>query len=404
MNGISGLLCSFIPLLFNDIVSSFVAFRVLGGLGIGGSIPCLFTLISELTTSKWRGVCVNLVASFWMVGAIFTGFVAWLIFSGEDNIVSEVKWPLFVQIISIPPFISFALISLLVPESPAYWKQHGNIAEAERIRDSLQSFEVFLSERKRLFYFIGHVNASNNNMHIFPDNNNDQDIGINSIEHSQQQRIGGDDMDTIEDVNSDLLESTYKLDFAMLALIWFFLSYSSYGVSSWISIIFDDVGFNDPYGPSMLFAFANLPGNVFAILTIDKFGRKNLLLLSLIIGGFFALVFVLVAEFNSNNLLGLVAIACFYNAFSCAAWNALDCLSSECFPTRIRSTAFGFLSASGRFGSIIANIINAQIARILNGDDNDDESKNSSASAAILVTACLSLIFGFCAGFGLSKR
>lgn len=36
-------------------------------------------------------------------------------------------------------------------------------------------------------------------------------------------------------------------------------------------------------------------------------------------------------------------VACVFNAFSSAGWNALDTLSSESFPLQIRTTSLGIL-------------------------------------------------------------
>lgn len=49
--------------------------------------------------------------------------------------------------------------------------------------------------------------------------------------------------------------------------------------------------------------------------------------------------------------------SCALNAASTCTWNALDCLSTESFPTSLRTTAMGLLAASGRIGSIAGQFI-----------------------------------------------
>jgi VNT family MFS transporter (synaptic vesicle glycoprotein 2) len=53
----------------------------------------------------------------------------------------------------------------------------------------------------------------------------------------------------------------------------------------------------------------------------------------------------------------VVLAACILNAVSTISWNSLDCLSTESFPTALRTTALGVLAASGRLGSIVAQFV-----------------------------------------------
>ena len=55
-----------------------MAFLLLGGAGIGGSVPIVFSLGAELFPSAIRGKLISLVASFWMVGAIFSSVCGWI--------------------------------------------------------------------------------------------------------------------------------------------------------------------------------------------------------------------------------------------------------------------------------------------------------------------------------------
>jgi MFS family permease len=41
--------------------------RLVAGLGVGGSVPTVFTLAAELVPARRRGACINAVAAFWMV-------------------------------------------------------------------------------------------------------------------------------------------------------------------------------------------------------------------------------------------------------------------------------------------------------------------------------------------------
>ena len=57
----------------------------------------------------------------------------------------------------------------------------------------------------------------------------------------------------------------------------------------------------------------------------------------------------------------VVLLASGFNAFSTSGWNAIDLMSAESFPTDVRTTGMGLLSASGRSGSVIAQFINGYL-------------------------------------------
>lgn len=56
-----------------------------------------------------------------------------------------------------------------------------------------------------------------------------------------------------------------------------------------------------------------------------------------------------------------LALACGFNACATSAWNALDIISAEVFPSALRSTALGLLASSGRVASMAAQWVNAEL-------------------------------------------
>lgn len=73
LNTIAGLASAFTP-----NIAWLIVCRVMAGIGIGGSVPSVFTLGAEVFPSHIRGKLLSIIASFWMVGAIFTGLVGWV--------------------------------------------------------------------------------------------------------------------------------------------------------------------------------------------------------------------------------------------------------------------------------------------------------------------------------------
>lgn len=56
----------------------------------------------------------------------------------------------------------------------------------------------------------------------------------------------------------------------VLVIVWFTISYGSYGVATWNNELFADVGLSNPYLCSFIYALSNLPGNVGSILLVER--------------------------------------------------------------------------------------------------------------------------------------
>ena len=138
-----------------------------------------------------------------------------------------------------------------------------------------------------------------------------------------------------------------------LMVVWFCLSLGFYGLTLWIPTIFGESDVDlDEFQDAFLVQAANLPGNVASTLLIERLGRRGVLASSLL----FACVAAAIFPFARVEW-AVVLCACALNAASTAAWNALDCLSTESFPTSLRATAMGVLAATGRLGSVAGQFI-----------------------------------------------
>lgn len=56
----------------------------------------------------------------------------------------------------------------------------------------------------------------------------------------------------------------------VLVVVWFTLSYGSYGVATWNNQLFADVGLSNPYLCSFIYSLSNLPGNVGSIILVER--------------------------------------------------------------------------------------------------------------------------------------
>lgn len=71
MNGLFGLASAFV-----EHSVTFCLLRFLSGVGVGASIPVVFSYYSEFLTQKVRGKLISLLSVFWMCGQITTSVFA----------------------------------------------------------------------------------------------------------------------------------------------------------------------------------------------------------------------------------------------------------------------------------------------------------------------------------------
>uniref|UniRef100_A0A6Q2YGN4 Synaptic vesicle glycoprotein 2A n=1 Tax=Esox lucius TaxID=8010 RepID=A0A6Q2YGN4_ESOLU len=115
--------------------SSFLFCRLLSGVGIGGSIPIVFSYYSEFLAQEKRGEHLSWLCMFWMIGGIYASAMAWAIiphYGWSFQMGSAYQfhsWRVFVLVCAFP---SVAAISALttMPESPRFFLENGKHDEA----------------------------------------------------------------------------------------------------------------------------------------------------------------------------------------------------------------------------------------------------------------------------------
>lgn len=111
------------------------------------------------------------------------------------------------------------------------------------------------------------------------------------------------------------------------------------------------------YQTSFYVSIANLPGNVLAAWATERFGRKFTL-----VGSCFASGLAVFCIWFVGSPAGVTLFACLFAAVSVGAWNALDVVAVELFPTPMRTTAFGVQAAAGRLGAVVGNALFGQVS------------------------------------------
>jgi len=331
----------------NSIQLSFV--RCIAGVGIGATVPPLFTLVTELAPPSRRGFFVTFCASFWMVGSIFVALAA-LVFLDYFKL----SWRIFAIVCAIPSAVGAIMVSSLVHESPRFLALQGKQEEALMVANRLA----------RQMRYHGTLLSMLDILHFYPRSSHGNQRPVQTATGCAW--VFG----ILRLAMLDFLNSTSKLYQPQLRpitwplqTVWFSLSFGSYGILTWINSLFVAVHLENVYFNALLFAFSNLPGNLLSAFFMDRTGRKSMLVVSSLAAALSLVSFAYFASESNNtlNASGIVASACMFQAFTIAAWNTIDCMTSELFPTAVRSTGMGVCAASGRVGAMVAQFVNGAL-------------------------------------------
>lgn len=362
-----GAVCSSITVFFPFYLQMYwlLSARFLAGLGVGGTIPSVFTLCTEISPRSLKSQSINFVASFWMIGLFYTAAMALLLLSNDaKNIKNETDfkehWPIFALLAGLPAGLASVTVYFYCLKSPCFLLKQNKIDEVIFVLTSFLDTRLQKNE-KNLLSYVPKESHNNSTYSSVTENHTNEEI-FELIEGLELEKSVFSVTETEETLKftesvSSLVSSDLRLTVLLLTVTWFTLSFASYGLLSWIATLFTTIGFADnPYTPSMYFALASLPGNIFALLLSPKLGSANLLTLSLFLSCFF-LFFSLDESSKTRIIIGATGFQC----FSTAAWNALDAISTENFPTKVRGFAFGTLSSAGRIGGISAGFFDGEI-------------------------------------------
>lgn len=135
--------------------------------------------------------------------------------------------------------------------------------------------------------------------------------------------------------------------------VWAVLSLAWYGLGVWLPTVLSASGLAvSPYADAFIAAAAAVPGNAAASWLLDRAPRRLLLAGSMLATGA-----CVVGVALGRSEAAVLTASCFMNAVSVIAWACTNVLSTEVFPTSVRSSGLGLLSATGRAGSIAGQLL-----------------------------------------------
>lgn len=292
-----------------------LAARIVTGLGLGGELPVVSTLVSEFAPRTSRGRFIVLLESFWAYGTILAGVVALLVLPAYG-------WRAAFLVGALPA-LYVAYLRRALPESPRYLAEHGRVPEADAVVRRVER------EGGGALITVARPVAP-----ARPAASGPAATGMNGL--------------------GALFGPRYARRTVMLWVLWFGITLTYYGMFTFLPSLFVARGFT--VSQSNLYFFistlAQVPGYFSAAWLVERLGRRPTLVAYLVGSAFSALLFG-----NSGTLNDAVAYAAMLSFFNLGAWGVVYTLSPELYPTALRATGAGTAAAIGRIGGIIGPFI-----------------------------------------------
>jgi MFS transporter, putative metabolite:H+ symporter len=280
-----------------------LAARVIAGLGLGGELPVVATLVSELSPRAYRGRMIVLLESFWAYGTILAGIIA-------VTVVASYGWRWGFAVGAVPA-LYVAYLRRALPESPRFLAEKGRAPEADAV--------VRRVERAGGGALLTLAPA------IAP-------------ARAGRTRI------------AELFSGRYARRTVMLWILWFGVVLTYYGIFLWIPSILATRGLSEVRSNEFFFlsTLAQVPGYFSAAWLVERFGRKPTLVAFLL--GTAGAAFMFGNAGTGTDAFIWAALLSFFNL---GAWGVVYTYTPELYPTSIRATGAGVAAAVGRIGGII---------------------------------------------------
>ncbi|MGY5849220.1 sugar porter family MFS transporter [Salegentibacter sp. F14] len=300
-----------LPDFLPQSVSLLVAFRLIGGLGIGLASMNAPTYIAEIAPAKIRGTLV----SYYQLAIVIGFFVVFLAtyFIGStateaENIENGWRYMLWSELI---PSLSFLILLFFVPKSPRWLALKGLKSQALEVLTKIHGKEV-------------------------------ANIEIQEIEKSLKKEEGRKKVNIFaKGIFSIIVIGT------VLSVLQQFTGINAvlyYGADIFEKAL--GFGKEDVLAQQILLAGVNLVFTFVAMATVDRFGRKPLIYIGSVgmIVGFLLLGVSLMT--GNVGLVSLIGVLMFVAAFAMSMGPVVWVVLSEMFPNKIRSVAMSIAVAA----------------------------------------------------------
>jgi benzoate transport len=294
-------------------VAELLPWRLLTGLGIGGTLASINAAAAELSNRRWRNLAMALMVIGYPLGGVVGGVFV-------QKLLASASWHAVFVYGAWATAAFLPIVWLLVPESVAFLDRRRAPGALEQIN--------------RILARLGHAPAN----------------ALSEVSPEAERR-------SIADIlKPGLLATTVLITFAYFAHITSF-----YFMLKWVPKIVVDLGF-EPKAAAGVLTWANVggaTGGAIFGLTATRIGLKTLTLCTLL-GASLMIVWFGAGAADLTSLKTTVAVT---GLFTNSAIAGLYLLFAKVFPTHVRATGTGFAIGVGRGGAALAPIIAGYLFR-----------------------------------------
>jgi benzoate transport len=287
-------------------VAQLLPWRLLTGVGIGGTLAAINAAAAELSSRRWRNFALALMVIGYPLGGVIGGLFV-------QKILAHSSWHGVFICGGWATTAFVPLVWLLVPESVAFLDRRrapGALAEINRILARL-----------------GHAPAST----------------LSAVTESERRSL------------ADILKPTLLMTTVLVTFAYFAHITSFYFLLKWVPKIVVDMGLTPQAAAGML-TFVSLGGAIggtlFGLLA-TRVGLRSLTIVTLVCGAF------MIARFGHGaaDAGALRNILTFCGFFTNAGIAGFYLLFAHVFPTHVRATGTGFAIGVGRGGAALAPVL-----------------------------------------------
>lgn len=303
-----------LPSMLPETVSMLVVFRIIGGLGIGIASMNAPMYIAELSPANIRGKMVTIYQMAIVLGFFIVFIATYYIGAGntaEYNLQYGWRQMFWSELI---PCLLFLILMFFVPKSPRWLALKGKNEASMKVLTRLHGEEHAKEEFS--------------------------EIQESLQQEGQSKKIGLSDILKKSVLPIVLIGSTLSLlqQFTGINAVLY------YGADIFEKAL--GFGQEDVLAQQILLAGTNVAFTVLAMFTVDKWGRKPLLISGSIgmIIGFALLGFTIMS--NEVGIVSLIGILMFIGSFAMSMGPIVWVMLSEMFPNSIRSVAMSIAVAA----------------------------------------------------------
>jgi AAHS family 4-hydroxybenzoate transporter-like MFS transporter len=290
-----------------------VVLRFFTGIGIGGLMPNLIALNSELAPRRWRATLIVLMFTGVTAGSGTPGAIqAWLI--------PQYGWPIMFWIGGIVPLVITAFIFFRLPESVKFLALRPH-----------RRAELLATVRR-----------------LRPDLVIDDDAQFESAPAEPASGTG--------------LRQIFKGSLAFITpLLWICFAttlMAHYFLNSWLPLIFENHGLSSREAgiATSLYHYGGTVGGVLVSLLLARYGFAVIAMLFLL-----AAPTIAALGLPGNGYLGMAAFSGLAGFFVLGVQFGNNASSGLLYPTAVRSRGVGWALGIGRFGSIVGPLLGASL-------------------------------------------